>query len=345
MRCAGREACLRGLFRGAVSWSVSKVCFGVCFGGLFRQSRTSQPYLKLHSPKKYKPKYPPWPAGCAPECAATKKMRFNGWTQTIFVRFKVVEPCSVSDGTFLWGMHPGTNCMALDWERGFFCKHFLLCFRHKHTGTFQMIAKIKIVMIMIASVSPRFSSTPSWWGSPWRRSPRRSPPVRWPSLRRGSTPVRQDPKLGGLCDVKKVWMQVQTALTKYLSAHEQSRAVCSYVIARHTFHFGVYQPSFTKFNHSQQFSIISIYPQSSQISKYLKDLEVIHASFQVLNILNRKALNPDAENLNGAASPTGPAPLLEQAIFCDFCVIKMVKECRGTKRNKTEDTVISMIVG
>ena len=28
------------------------------------------------------------------------------------------------------------------------------------------------------------------------------------------------------------------------------------------------------------------------------------------------ALNPDAENLNGAASPTGPAPLLEQAIFC-----------------------------
>ena len=32
--------------------SVSMVCFGVCFGGLFRQSRTSQPYLKLHSPKK-----------------------------------------------------------------------------------------------------------------------------------------------------------------------------------------------------------------------------------------------------------------------------------------------------
>ena len=83
MRLPGREVCLRGLFRGSVSWyvsgvcfgglfrtvllprtvkfkgsvsgSVSKVCFGVCFGGLFRQSRTSQPYLKLHSPKKCKP--------------------------------------------------------------------------------------------------------------------------------------------------------------------------------------------------------------------------------------------------------------------------------------------------
>ena len=43
-------------FKGSVSESVSKVCFGVCFGGLFRQSRTSQPYLKLHSPKKCKPK-------------------------------------------------------------------------------------------------------------------------------------------------------------------------------------------------------------------------------------------------------------------------------------------------
>ena len=42
-------------FKGSVSGSVSKVCFGVCFGGLFRQSRTSQPYLKLHSPKKCKP--------------------------------------------------------------------------------------------------------------------------------------------------------------------------------------------------------------------------------------------------------------------------------------------------
>ena len=85
MRLPGREVCLRGLFRGSVSWyvsrvcfgglfrtvllprtvkfkgsvsgSVSKVCFGVCFGGLFRQSRTSQPYLKLHSPKKCKPIY------------------------------------------------------------------------------------------------------------------------------------------------------------------------------------------------------------------------------------------------------------------------------------------------
>ena len=58
--------CFGGLFRtvllprtvkftGSVSGSVSKVCFGVCFGGLFRQSRTSQPYLKLHSSKKYKP--------------------------------------------------------------------------------------------------------------------------------------------------------------------------------------------------------------------------------------------------------------------------------------------------
>ena len=44
-------------FKGSVSGSVSKVCFGVCFGGLFRQSRTSQPYLKLHSPKKCKPIY------------------------------------------------------------------------------------------------------------------------------------------------------------------------------------------------------------------------------------------------------------------------------------------------
>ena len=42
-------------FKGSVSGSVSKVCFGVCFGGLSRQSRTSQPYLKLHPPKKYKP--------------------------------------------------------------------------------------------------------------------------------------------------------------------------------------------------------------------------------------------------------------------------------------------------
>ena len=42
-------------FKGSVSGSVSKVCFGVCFGGLFRQSRTSQPYLKLHPLKKYKP--------------------------------------------------------------------------------------------------------------------------------------------------------------------------------------------------------------------------------------------------------------------------------------------------
>ena len=42
-------------FKWSVSGSVSKVCFGVCFGGLFRQSRTSQPYLKLHSPKKCKP--------------------------------------------------------------------------------------------------------------------------------------------------------------------------------------------------------------------------------------------------------------------------------------------------
>ena len=42
-------------FKGSVSGSVSKACFGVCFGGLFRQSRTSQPYLKLHSPKKCKP--------------------------------------------------------------------------------------------------------------------------------------------------------------------------------------------------------------------------------------------------------------------------------------------------
>ena len=42
-------------FKGSVSGSVSKVCFGVCFGGLIRQSRTSQPYLKLHSPKKCKP--------------------------------------------------------------------------------------------------------------------------------------------------------------------------------------------------------------------------------------------------------------------------------------------------
>ena len=85
IRCAAREVCLRGLFRGSVSWyvsgvcfgglfrtvllprtvkfkgsvsgSVSKVCFGVCFGGLSRQSRTSQPYLKLHPPKKYKPIY------------------------------------------------------------------------------------------------------------------------------------------------------------------------------------------------------------------------------------------------------------------------------------------------
>ena len=44
-------------FKGSVSGSVSKVGFGVCFGGLFRQSRTSQPYLKLHSPKKCKPIY------------------------------------------------------------------------------------------------------------------------------------------------------------------------------------------------------------------------------------------------------------------------------------------------
>lgn len=61
MRGAGREVCLRGLFPGSVSWYVSGVCFGVCFtplsssrkrrmrvyicfGGLFCQSRTSQPY-------------------------------------------------------------------------------------------------------------------------------------------------------------------------------------------------------------------------------------------------------------------------------------------------------------
>ena len=42
-------------FKGSVSGSVSKVCFGVCFGGLSRQSRTSQPYLRLHSSKKCKP--------------------------------------------------------------------------------------------------------------------------------------------------------------------------------------------------------------------------------------------------------------------------------------------------
>ena len=54
--------CFGGLFRTVLlprtfkfKGSVSKVCFGVCFGGLFRQSRTSQPYLKLHSPKKCKP--------------------------------------------------------------------------------------------------------------------------------------------------------------------------------------------------------------------------------------------------------------------------------------------------
>ena len=85
MKLPGREVCLRGLFRGSVSWYVSGVCFGglfrtvllprtfkfkgpvsgsvskVCFGGLFRQSRTSQPYLKLHSPKKCKPIYSTWP--------------------------------------------------------------------------------------------------------------------------------------------------------------------------------------------------------------------------------------------------------------------------------------------
>ena len=53
----------RGMFRGSVSHSSSsshslnsRVCFVVCFEGLFRsmfrQSQTSQPYLKLHSPKK-----------------------------------------------------------------------------------------------------------------------------------------------------------------------------------------------------------------------------------------------------------------------------------------------------
>ena len=91
MRLPGREVCLSqgsvsrvcfvvcfgGLFRtvllprtvkfkGSVSGSVSKVCFGVCFGGLFRQSRTSQPYLKLHSPKKCKPMYFPIETGDVP---------------------------------------------------------------------------------------------------------------------------------------------------------------------------------------------------------------------------------------------------------------------------------------
>ena len=49
MRCAGREVCLRGLFRGSVSWYVSGVCFAQffyltqfkfkgLFRGLFRSS-------------------------------------------------------------------------------------------------------------------------------------------------------------------------------------------------------------------------------------------------------------------------------------------------------------------
>ena len=54
----------------------------------------------------------------------------------------------------------------------------------------------------------------------------------------------------------------------------------------------------------------------------------MEVKFQVPNILNRQALNPDAENLNGAASPTGPAPLLEQAIFC------VIQNGKRMRRNK-----------
>ena len=47
----GTWVCLK--MRGAGNGSfASGVCFVVCFGGLFRQSRTSQPYLKLVTPKK-----------------------------------------------------------------------------------------------------------------------------------------------------------------------------------------------------------------------------------------------------------------------------------------------------
>ena len=35
IRCAAREVCLRGMFRGPVSWYVSGVCFGVCFAQVF----------------------------------------------------------------------------------------------------------------------------------------------------------------------------------------------------------------------------------------------------------------------------------------------------------------------
>ena len=57
----GQTVCLGSILLGV---SQNEVCgtgslpqgsvSRVCFGGLFRQSRTSQPYLKLHSPKKYK---------------------------------------------------------------------------------------------------------------------------------------------------------------------------------------------------------------------------------------------------------------------------------------------------
>ena len=139
---------------------------------------------------------------CAWMCSY-KKMRFNGWTQTIFstlqCRWAIL---TVSDGAYLWMLlHPATNGMEL-WV-WILAQTLRLCFRRRHTVTYRhilkYIAKITIAMIIITTIASAFPSTPSWWGSPWRGSPgRRSPPVRGPSLRRGSTPVRQDPKLGPL---------------------------------------------------------------------------------------------------------------------------------------------------
>lgn len=81
---------------------------------------------------------------CAWMCSY-KKMRFNGWTQTIFSTLQCRwAMLTVSDGAYLWGMllHPGTNGMELDCECGFFRKHFVYVLGidipdiQWHTGTF-----------------------------------------------------------------------------------------------------------------------------------------------------------------------------------------------------------------
>ena len=97
-------------FKGSVSGSVSKVCFGVCFGGLFRQSRTSQPYLKLHSPKKCKPislsfsqKWPLHLAGVDEIRIHLKKNRRASW-ELGMSRYQEKQPPKIA--SLFWDTYP-----------------------------------------------------------------------------------------------------------------------------------------------------------------------------------------------------------------------------------------------